>query len=113
MGWETRGGREYYYRKERDGQRVRSVYIGTGETARLLAQFDVLLNDERESERAQIRRERAQWEKHDAEIDSLCALIETLTTGALLAAGFHTHKRQWRRTRYERGNHSDDRHYED
>ena len=113
MGWETRNGRSYYYRKERDGQRVRSVYVGTGETARLLAQFDALLKDERESKRIIARTEREPLEALEAELSGVSTLIETLTTGALLAAGFHKHKRQWRRTRHERENHSEDRRRED
>ncbi len=40
MGWETRGGTSYYYRKERDGASVRSVYGGGGETAALIAQLE-------------------------------------------------------------------------
>jgi hypothetical protein len=30
MGWETRGGKRYYYRKERRAGRVRSIYCGSG-----------------------------------------------------------------------------------
>ncbi|MGI8656377.1 MAG: hypothetical protein ACR2LC_14315 [Pyrinomonadaceae bacterium] len=34
MGWERRRGRLFYYRKERDEQgRVRSIYLGRGESA--------------------------------------------------------------------------------
>ncbi len=40
MGWETRNGKQYYYRKVRVGGRVRSVYCGTGERARLAAMED-------------------------------------------------------------------------
>ncbi len=97
MGWETRGSKSYYYRKERSGGRVRSVYVGSGETARLIAQLDDLQTDEREGNRAIARTEREQWQEQDAELDRVCVLIKTFTTGALLAAGFHTHKRQWRR----------------
>lgn len=31
MGWELRRGKLVYYRKVRDGRRVRSVYCGSGE----------------------------------------------------------------------------------
>jgi hypothetical protein len=40
MGWETRRGRRYYYRKERINRRVRSVYLGAGGRAFLAAQED-------------------------------------------------------------------------
>ncbi len=113
MGWEDRNGRSYYYRKERVGNTVRSVYVGSGEQSKLISQFDALLKDEREGQRALKRIEREQWEKHNAELDRLCAHIEKLTTGALLVAGFHIHKRQWRRIRDEREHHNTDRRRED
>jgi hypothetical protein len=97
MGWENRNGKSYYYRKERKGGRVRSVYVGSGETARLIAQLDDLHSEEREDKRALARIERERWQEQDRELDRVCALIKNFTTGALLAAGFHTHKRQWRR----------------
>jgi hypothetical protein len=102
MGWETRGGRAYYYRKERDGSRVRSVYVGGGETARLIAQLDAMKGDEREGKRILARMERDRVEEQEADANRVCAVVETLTAAALLAAGFHTHKRQWRRIRDER-----------
>ena len=37
MGLEDRNGRLYYYRKERVGDRVRSVYMGSGELAQWAA----------------------------------------------------------------------------
>lgn len=39
MGWERRGTHQYYYRKERDGSRVKSVYVGRGEIANMISQF--------------------------------------------------------------------------
>lgn len=99
MGWETRGGREYYYRKERDGARVRSVYVGTGEVAELISQLGMMRREEAETEREARRHVRARDRETEATIDEVCALIEAVTEGALIAAGFHTHKRQWRRTR--------------
>ena len=58
MGWEDRNGRSYYYRKERDGTRVKSVYVGRGETAGLIAQFEGMQSDEREEKRILARLER-------------------------------------------------------
>jgi len=40
MGWETRGNGSYYYRKVRDGGRVRSEYVGAGMLAEALAGLD-------------------------------------------------------------------------
>jgi hypothetical protein len=99
MGWETRNGRSYYYRKEREGSRVRSVYVGGGETASLIAQLDALQSDEREGKRALARLEREGWQEQEAELDGLTVWLDAVAGGVLLAAGCHTHKRQWRRKR--------------
>ena len=40
MGWERRGNQEYYYRKERDGSRVKSTYLGRGEMAHMISKFE-------------------------------------------------------------------------
>ncbi len=96
MGWEKRGRREYYYCKEREGGRVRSVYVGGGETARLVAQLDAMKSDEREGERILARMERERWHEQEAELDALAELMDAVATGVLLAAGYHMHKRQWR-----------------
>jgi hypothetical protein len=39
MGWEQRGNNSYYYRKERDGWRVKSTYVGRGEIAHMVPQI--------------------------------------------------------------------------
>ena len=39
MGWEQRGNNLYYYRKVRVGSRVKSTYVGRGEIAHLISQF--------------------------------------------------------------------------
>jgi hypothetical protein len=40
MGWEIRNGKRVYYRKVREGGRVRSVYCGAGERGRQAARED-------------------------------------------------------------------------
>lgn len=40
MGWEMRAGKRCYYRKVREGSRVRSVYCGSGERAEQAARED-------------------------------------------------------------------------
>ena len=44
MGWEQRGTNSYYYKKEREGSRVRSVYVGRGEIAHMVAQLGSEVN---------------------------------------------------------------------
>jgi hypothetical protein len=40
MAWVTRGGHAYYYKKHRIGNKVRSVYLGKGEEAQIIAKVD-------------------------------------------------------------------------
>ncbi len=102
MGWETRNGRSYYYRKEREaGGRVRSVYVGSGVTAGLIAQLDAMQSDEREEGRILAQMERERWHEQEAELDALGEMMDAVATGVLLAAGYHTHKRQWRLKRHD------------
>lgn len=100
MAWETRErGGHYYYRKFRVGGRVVSRYIGAGEYARLAFSLDRMEADGRDRERAEVATRRQCDAQADAELDALREAADVLTTAALLAAGFHTHSRQWRRTR--------------
>jgi len=96
MAWETRarGGR-YYVRKRWQGGRCVSEYIGGGAYAALLAGFDAAARHEQRRERAMRRRE----EESDAGLDALTEMSTVLATAALLIAGCHTHKGQWRRRR--------------
>ena len=96
MGWEQRGANRYYYRKERDGSRVKSVYVGRGEIANMISQF--------QSGSSRIEQLARQTKAaNDVSLDKAVLVfeetIQLLTQAALLAAGFHTHHRQWRRRR--------------
>ena len=99
MGWETRGNGRYYYRKVRDGGRVRSEYIGAGLAAEMLAEVDEFDRQRRQLE-DEGRRAEVDAERHTAatlaEVDRM---VQDLTAAALIAAGYHAHRRQWRRQR--------------
>jgi hypothetical protein len=99
MGWEERGSGSYYYRKEREGARVKSVYVGTSRLARGLAMLDEMGRLEEEEKREAIRLARAEDAALDQTLDTLGEMARVLTTATLLAEGFHTHKRQWRRAK--------------
>jgi hypothetical protein len=43
VAWVTRGGHAYYYKKHRIGGKVRSVYLGKGEEAQIIARVDEIL----------------------------------------------------------------------
>jgi len=99
MGWENRKGQRDYYRKRREGDCVVSEYVGRGLVAEMAADID-------KRARSRAQREREDWQQEiegmrasDAEIDQACALIDSLVQGTLLAHGFHTHRRQWRKKR--------------
>lgn len=99
MGFETRGGRTYYYRKERSGGRVRSVYHGGGAVAEMSALMAEMDAEERAQKRRQERERRAELLAEDAELDALGKLVDELARATLLTHGYHQHKRQWRRRR--------------
>lgn len=97
MGWENRErGVSYYYRKERINGRVRSVYVGSGFAGQLAEAQDMGDRGKRDAERQELRREIERQDAIDSRIDAVCDLTERLVTAALIAAGFHQHKRQWR-----------------
>ena len=99
MGWEQRGSNSYYYKKERDGSRVKSVYVGPGEIAHMVAhiQSSSLLVESLARTTKSV--EVVKQEKAEAAIEQANSLVQLFTQAALLSAGFHTHHRQWRRTR--------------
>ena len=99
MGWERRGAHSYYYRKQRDGSTVKSTYCGRGEIAHMISQIQgssPLLEKLARSLRSP---EAVRQEKAQAALAEVGDRIRILTQAALLAAGFHTHKRQWRKMR--------------
>ena len=99
MAIETRGGRVYYYRKQRRGSRVCSVYAGSGTIALLSLEQDIAERRRRQAERDSLR---ARMEG-EAEIERQLAAEEKQTMrilrATLEAAGFHQHKGTWRKKR--------------
>ena len=99
MGWEQRGSRSYYYRKTREGGRVRSEYMGGGVLGKICAETD---RDEQHDRKAERDADHA-TQQVDAEIDRQLKDAEvalgTIVNSALRAAGYHKHKGQWRKKR--------------
>ena len=95
MAWD----RGFYYRSERAGQRVCRTYLGRGHAAEVVSQLDAAKRQEREAERAARLAEQAEMESFDDLLDELDDRADRLAHAALLAAGFHQHKRQWRKCR--------------
>jgi hypothetical protein len=97
MGWDK--GR-YYTRSRKVNGRVVREYVGTGRVAELAAQLDALERERREREARAVRQQKAELTVLDAELKALTERADLLARAALLAAGFHRHKRgDWRRRR--------------
>ncbi len=103
MALEKRGNNLYFYKKERRGKRVISIYSGGG----YLAQCFHILN-EADREEAAIKKERTRKEfeiekQSQNEIDQLievvCQDAKALEDALFLINGYHTHARQWRKKR--------------
>ena len=92
-----RGG--YYYRSRREGDRVITEYLGKGPLVLAMVELGSLERERRAYERAEIRARQEAELEIDREIDALGDLARQLTRAVLVASGYHTHKRQWRRRR--------------
>lgn len=97
MGWETRGKNRYYYRKRWVNGRAMNEYIGNGYLAEVLAESD-------ECDREKRRRKAAEWlatvrteRQVDLVLDEIEELVRSTLSAVLIAHGYHSHKRQWRK----------------
>ncbi len=99
MAWETRRNKQYYYRKRRQGKRVISEYVGAGEQADLIAQVDAIAMQVRQDQARAERQARDEIESCEQDIRRLADFLEAITQAVLIASGYHTHKREWRRSR--------------
>jgi hypothetical protein len=99
MGWETRRGNRYYYRKRREGRRVVSTYVGVGAFAEALAGCEHADRLAQQRVRESVRQERAVLEACEQPLADLADLLRVLTDATLVTNGYHQHKRQWRRRR--------------
>ena len=99
MAWEERKVNRYYYRKERDGDRVRSVYVGNDEVAAVIADVETADKERRKGLRAIERGDREEQQAIDKQIDEVISLARLLADAAMIEAGYHRHKGQWRKRR--------------
>lgn len=105
MGWERRArGGWYYTRSKRKNGRVVREYFGCGGTAQLLAMLDEADREERSVERAEREQERAVPLATEEALSALGAELDGLVRATLIAAGYHEHRGQWRRSRSDGAN---------
>jgi hypothetical protein len=91
----------YYYRSVRRGEKVRKVYVGSGELARSAHEGDILRRTGQQAERERQKAELEHLEALAAPVVELSEAAEILVRAHLLAAGCHRHKGEWRRARGE------------
>jgi hypothetical protein len=96
---ECRNRRLYYYRSVRDGEKVRKVYVGAGEIARISHEGDVLTRTGREADRKREKAELERLENLGAPVEELSEAAEILSRAYLIASGYHKHKGEYRRAR--------------
>jgi hypothetical protein len=99
MGKETRGNNVYYYRKRRDGDRVISEYVGSGETAEIIDIASRLEQSRKQEIRAGIQAQQMSMDRINSMVDSHSEAVDSIVELHLLALGYHKHNRQWRRKR--------------
>ncbi len=100
MAWEARGARKYYYqsRRTRDG-RVRKLYRGHGALAELTASLDAAAQAERKAAAEAWKEQKRREEAVEAALKDFCCECGIFVQAALMAAGYHEHRGQWRRQR--------------
>jgi hypothetical protein len=89
----------YWYKSRREGGRVISEYIGTGDMGRLIAELENQQVQQRVQERAQRQALAAQEHEVDRTLDTITGQLHSLIEAALTVSGYHKHSGTWRRAR--------------
>ena len=97
MGWDKDG--RYYTRSRKVNGRVVREYIGGGEVGARVAQMDALERERREFERECWRQEKEEMAAFDDSVEKVCQMADIIANAAMVAAGFHCHRGEWRRRR--------------
>jgi hypothetical protein len=99
MAWKTINGRRYYYKSERVGGRVKSTYFGAGESGTLMANMVAFERLERAADREELREQREDFMTEETVVSEWFDGVQAVADAAMIAAGFHQYKGQWRRKR--------------
>lgn len=102
MGYEKRGGNLYYYKKKRVNGRVVSQYIGGGELARFTYELDQADRELESMEQAERQAARAESILLDDQVNNTLEMMKTHVEQALMEAGYHKVKGEWRKKRKPR-----------
>lgn len=90
---------KYYYRRKRQGDKVISEYVGHGADAQLIALLDEHEREQARAKREAFRRKVTADRGQQKEIDAVGQVASDIVAAVLLVAGYHRHKRQWRKDR--------------
>lgn len=90
---------KYYYRRKRQGDKVISEYVGAGAEAELIALLDEHEREQARAKREAFRRKVTADRGQQKEIDAVGQVASDIVAAVMLLAGYHKHKRQWRRDR--------------
>ena len=99
MALEKRDGNLYYYQSVRDGEKVRKVYWGSGELARIAHEREIMDRSARQHERRESAKELERLEALAAPVLELCEVAEILTHAHLIASGHRRYQGHWRKRR--------------
>lgn len=97
MGWEKNG--RYYTRSRKVDGRVVREYIGGGDRGAIAARMDALQQKTRDWERDRWRLEKEDMKIVDSSVDRLCEIADIIAKAAMVAAGYHCYRGEWRRRR--------------
>ena len=84
MGWEQRGNNSYYYKKEREGSRVKSVYVGRCEVAQMVSKLQASSTEIEKLMRAKKAIEANEVERAEATLDRAIELTQLFTQATLV-----------------------------
>jgi hypothetical protein len=99
MTIERRTGNLYYYRSVRESGKVRKVYVGSGELARIAHGHDLVRQAAEQRRRELEQTEAKKLEDLAAVVAPLIEASEVIARAHLIVTGHHRHKREWRRAR--------------
>src|SRR5262249_29757460 len=99
MGWKTINGHRYYYKSRRVGGRIETIYFGAGESGSLMAQIDAIDRLAKAAEREKERDVREESDSEEQAVASWFDHVQAVADAAMVEAGFHKHRGQWRRKR--------------
>ena len=104
MTWEERNGTRRYYRERRKDGRVIRTHFGSGPGAELIARIHNLTRKERLAAERVLLDEQHQIELAEQPLIEFCRLCELAFLTAMLRAGYHFQKNEWRKRKsHEQG----------